>query len=199
MLVAVLHRREWTLQRPTLLLTCFATIILGYLPFSILGHGQVLGFFSSYASENTTNSGPVPQVIHWAWNHYLLGLQLATIISLEHIVDLVVVGTVSLVVLALRLREHISMEAATVLLIGTTFAISPHIFPWYTTALLPWIAMLVGPLWVGKRLNGKGLAAAVAWYFTFGSRPLFIALFMPLRNAAVSPGLCRKNLPIELC
>jgi hypothetical protein len=52
-------------------------------------------------------------------------------------------------------------------LIGTIFAISSHIFPWYTTALLPWIAMLVGPLWADKRLNGKGLAAIVSWYFTF--------------------------------
>jgi hypothetical protein len=52
-------------------------------------------------------------------------------------------------------------------LIGTVFVISSHIFPWYTTALLPWIAMLAGPLWVDKRLNGKGLAAIAAWYFTF--------------------------------
>src|SRR5579864_8676086 len=43
----------------TTLLTCLATIILGYLPFSILRHGQVLGFFSTYAGENTTNSGVV--------------------------------------------------------------------------------------------------------------------------------------------
>ena len=59
------------------------------------------------------------------------------------------------------------MEAATLLLISTTFAISPHIFPWYTTALLPWIAILTGPLWVGKRLSGKGLVVSMAWYFTF--------------------------------
>ena len=166
LLVAVVRRREWTLKQQALLLTCFATIILGYLPFYVLGHGHIFGFFSSYAGENTTNSGPVPQVIYWIWKHSPLGLQLATIIALEHSVDLLVLGIVSLVVLLLRLRERISMETATLLLIGTTFAISPHIFPWYTTALLPWIAMLAGPLWVGKRMSGKGLAVSTAWYFT---------------------------------
>jgi Glycosyltransferase family 87 len=166
-LLVVVRRREWTLKQPALLLTCLATIILSYLPFYILGHGQVLGFFSIYAGENTTNSGPVPQVIHWIGKHYLAGLQRAAIIALEHIVDLVVLGAISLVVLALRLGERISMEEATLLLIGTLFAVSPHIFPWYTTAMLPWIAMLVGPLWRGGRLNGKGLAVAMAWYFTF--------------------------------
>jgi hypothetical protein len=76
-------------------------------------------------------------------------------------------GTISLVVFVLRLRGQIGMEAATVVLISTVFAISPHIFPWYTTALLPWIAMLIGPLWVGKSMSGKGLAIAMVWYFTF--------------------------------
>ncbi len=166
LLVVIMRRREWTLKQPALLLTCFATIILGYLPFYLLGHGHILGFFSSYAGENTTNSGPVPQVIYWIWKHSPLGLHLATIIALEHSVELVVLGIVSLVVLLLRLRERISMETATLLLIGTTFAISPHIFPWYTTALLPWIAMLAGPIWIGKRMSGKGLATAMAWYFT---------------------------------
>jgi len=166
LLIVIMRRREWTLKQPALLLTCFATIILGYLPFYLLGHGHILGFFSSYAGENTTNSGPVPQVIYWTWKHSPLGLQLSTIIALEHSVDLLVLGIVSLVVLLLRLRERISMETATLLLIGTTFAISPHIFPWYTTALLPWIAMLAGPLWIGKRMSGKGLAVSIAWYFT---------------------------------
>ncbi len=167
LLLVVVRRLEWTLKQPALLLTCLTTIILSYFPFYILGHGQVLGFFSTYAGENTTNSGPVPQVIYWAWKHYLSSLPFAVIISLEHSVDLVVLGVVSLVVLVMRLRERISMEAATLLLIGTLFAISPHVFPWYTTALLPWIAMLAGPLWRGGRLSGKGLAVAMAWYFTF--------------------------------
>jgi hypothetical protein len=164
LLVAVVRRREWTSKQSLILLTCFATIILGYLPFLILGHGQQpFGFFSTYASEQGENAGVVQLVTFWIAQAF--GLKLATTVGVEHVVDLVVVGTVSMVIQ--RLGERISMETATVLLIGMVFAISSHVFPWYTTVLLPWIAMLVGPLWRGGRLSGKGLAVAMAWYFTF--------------------------------
>ena len=50
-------------------------------------------------------------------------------------------------------------------LIGVIFAISSHVFPWYATALLPWIAVLWGPVHRGRELIGKGIAVATAWYF----------------------------------
>ena len=178
LLVVLLRRREWTLKQsagggklphlpphpPPPLLACFATIILGYIPFLILGHGQVLGFFFTYAAEQGTNAGVIQQVVHWISSQF--GLTLATTILLERIVDLVLLGTVSLAVLILRVRERISVEAATLLLIGTFLSISSHVFPWYTTALLPWVVMLVGPLWTRKGLNGKGIAIAAVWYFS---------------------------------
>src|SRR2546421_653343 len=40
-----------------------------------------------------------------------------------------------------------------------------HVFPWYTPALLPWIAVLLGPLWTRRGPNAKGLAVGIAWYF----------------------------------
>jgi hypothetical protein len=163
LLVAVVRRHEWTFKQPLLLLTCFATIILGYLPFLILGHGQQpFGFFSTYASEQGENAGVVQLVTFRIAQAF--GLKLATTVGVEHVVDLVVVGTVSIVIQ--RLGERMSMETATALLIGTVFAISSHVFPWYTTALLPWAAVLVGPLWTRKGLSGKGLAIAATWYFT---------------------------------
>jgi len=164
LLVVLLRRREWTLKQSALLVACFATIILGYIPFLILGHGQVLGFFFTYAAEQGTNAGVIQQMVHWI--SFYLGLTLATTILLERIVDLVLLGTVSLAVLILRVRERISVEAATLLLIGIFLSISSHVFPWYTTALLPWVVMLVGPLWTRKGLNGKGIAIAAVWYFT---------------------------------
>jgi hypothetical protein len=167
LLVVLLRRREWTLKQSALLVACFATIILGYIPFLILGHGQVLGFFFTYAAEQGTNAGVIQQVVHWISSQF--GLTLATTILLERIVDLVLLGTVSLAVLILRVRERISVEAATLLLIGIFLSISSHVFPWYTTALLPWVVMLVGPLWTRKGLNGKGIAIAAVWYFTTAS------------------------------
>ena len=52
------------------------------------------------------------------------------------------------------------------LLTGAVFAISSHVFSWYAAALLPWIAILIGPLWTRKSVCGAGLAVAMAWYFT---------------------------------
>jgi hypothetical protein len=164
LLVVVVRRSELTLRKLALLLTCFATIFLGYLPFIILGHGQVFGFFLTYINQQGGNSGSLQLLTRSIGT--LFGLNLNSIVTLEHIVDVVVVGTVSLTVLILRWRERISMEAATLVMIGLAFAISSHIFPWYTTVILPWVAILVGPLWKCKRLSGKGLAVAIAWYFT---------------------------------
>ncbi len=159
-------RRDWAL-----LIACFATIILGYIPFLILGHGQVLGFFFTYAAEQGLNAGVTQQVVRWI--SIQRGLTLATTILLERIVDLLLLGSVSLVVLLLRLRERMSVESATLLLIGIFLSISSHVFPWYTAALFPWVAMLVGPLWtnhgtcsINRHSTGKGIAIAMVWYFT---------------------------------
>ena len=84
---------------------------------------------------------------------------------LEHVAALLAVTIVLLLVLVLRLRERISIEVGTLSLISLALAISAHVFPWYTTALLPWVAVLIGPLWTRKGVNGKGIAVAMAWYF----------------------------------
>src|SRR5262249_750835 len=152
------RRSEWTIRQSALLVACVATIIVGYVPFLILGHGQALGFFFTYAAEQGSNAGGIQQVVRWI--SFQLHLTMTTTILLERIVDLFLLGSISLVVLLLRLRERISVEGATLLLIGTFLSISSHVFPWYTTALLPWVAMLVSPLWIRNRLSGKGIAIA---------------------------------------
>ncbi|HLZ62017.1 MAG TPA: glycosyltransferase 87 family protein [Ktedonosporobacter sp.] len=145
-----------------LVLTCVATIVLGYLPYIVLGHGQVLGFFSTYADEHGPNSGLVQQIMTQVYRH--TGYYNVVI---EHIMEAFVLGGVSLWMLILRWKERISLEAAMLILLGTLFAVSSHIFPWYTTALLPWIAVTVQPVWKrGKGLNPAGLAVAMAWYFS---------------------------------
>lgn len=199
LLLAVLPRRRDYL----LLLACFTTIILGYLPYLILGHGQVFGFFATYASEQGGNAGVTQQFVYW------LGMQqhlrLETIITGEHIVDVILLGSVSLVALALRLRERITMEAGTLLLSGTVLSISSHVFPWYTTALLLWVPLLLGPLWrreesraterraptmtmrnklVGS-LSGKSVAVLATWYFTCTS---LLAYFFNAGPANPHPG-----------
>jgi len=161
LLVVVLRRRDWAL-----LATCFSTIFLGYLPFLILGHGQIFGFFADYSGEQSPNGGMIPKAIYWLIRQQL-GFPARNTLVVEWIVDALLLGGVCLLVLRLRQREGISMECGVLLLFGTVFAISPHIFPWYTTVLLPLIAIVAGPLKVGMRLSGKGIAVAVVWYFTW--------------------------------
>src|SRR5207248_5525291 len=158
LLVAIMRRRDWAL-----LAACLATIILGYIPYFILGHGQVLGYFSTYTGEQGGNAGIVQLVTYWISKDH--GYKLAITIMQQHIVDGIVVCGMSLAVLLLRLFKGISMETGIMLLIGTFLAISAHVFPWYAPALLPWIAVLLVPLWTHGRPNAKGLAVGIAWYF----------------------------------
>jgi Glycosyltransferase family 87 len=159
LLVAIVRRRDWAL-----LATCFATIIIGYVPYLILGHGQVLGYFSGYLNEQEGNAGVIQLLVYSLSSAH--GYKLAATIMQQRVVDGSVVCGMALVVLALRLFKLINMEAATIVLIGTVLAVSSHVFPWYTTALLPWIVLLIGPLWTRQGLNAKGLAVGIAWYFT---------------------------------
>ncbi|HTK06572.1 MAG TPA: glycosyltransferase family 87 protein [Ktedonobacteraceae bacterium] len=166
LLLVVWRRRDWVL-----LLTCFGTIILAYIPYIILGHGQVLGFFGTYAGESSGNGGPVSLTARWLWLHVGLNGRLAGLFVYG--VDALFMGSVALLVFVLRQREQMGMEVSTLILVGAIFAISPHIFPWYTTALLVWIALVWRPLRTKSgRLDAGGLASVLAWYFpcaTIGS------------------------------
>ncbi len=160
LLVVLIRRRDWAL-----VLTCFITIILGYVPFLILGHGEAIGALFSSENQPGTNAGPVQLVLRWI--SYGFHLNETNTLSLEHIASLLMVGIVALTVFTLRQRAHISIEAATLVLVSTVMAISPHVFPWYTVGLLPWIAVLAGPLWSSKKPNGKMIAVSAVWYLNF--------------------------------
>src|SRR2546430_8344624 len=94
---------------------------------------------------------------------------LASTITLEHIVDFLLVIAASLVVFLLRLRNHIGIESAVLVLYGVVLSISSHVFPWYTTTLLLWVPVFVGPLWTRVGLSGRSLAIIAVWYFTVTS------------------------------
>ena len=143
---------------------CFATIIIGYLPYLILGHGQAFGFFAAYASEQGQNAGVTQQIVHWLGDR--LRLPVTKTITLEHFVDVLVIGIASVIVFALRWRNRISIEAGTLMLFGVILSISSHVFPWYTAILLLWVPVLLVPLLSHKGLIGQSLAIIAVWYFT---------------------------------
>ena len=147
-----------------LLGSCFATIIIGYVPYLILGHGQAFGFFAAYASEQGQNAGVTQQIVHWLGDR--LRLPLAKTITLEHLVDVLVIGTISVIVFVLRWRNRIRIEAGTLILFGAILSISSHVFPWYTTILLLWVPVLLVPFWSHTGQIGQGLAIIAIWYFT---------------------------------
>jgi hypothetical protein len=157
-----------------LLVTCFATIVLGYLPYLILGHGQAFGFFITYANEQGQNAGVTQQFVHWLGDQ--LRLPLTRTITLEHIVGLLLLSIVSCIVCVQRWRNRISIEAGILLVFAVVLSISSHVFPWYTTTLLVWVPLLMtnAATPVGARvvewgrvgLYGRPLAVIAAWYFT---------------------------------
>jgi hypothetical protein len=147
-----------------LLASCFVAISIGYMPYLILGHGQAFGFFAAYASEQGQNAGVTQQIVHWLGDR--LRLPLTKTITFEHLVDVFLLVTASVIVFVLRWRNRISVEAGTLILFGVVLSISSHVFPWYTTILLIWVPVLFVPFWSNARLIGKGLAVIAVWYFT---------------------------------
>ena len=141
---------------------CLLTVLLGYLPYYIMGHGQVLGYFTIYSGEQGENAGIVQLVMQWA--SYAYKWSYHTTVAREHIVALLFIVAVSLAVFVLRLRQRMSMAMAALLLYVAILAISPHVFPWYTTVLLLWVPLLIRPLWKARRFSGSALAVVVVWY-----------------------------------
>jgi hypothetical protein len=159
LLVLVIRRRDYAL-----LASCAITILAFYTPYLILGHGNAFGFLSAYADQHPTNQGIVPLALLWIGSIFHISLR--TSFQLEHILDVLIAGSVSLLVLYLRQRERISMEAGYLILIGMIFSISSHVFSWYTTAMLPWVALLIGQLWQRHYgIHSTSLAAIMVWYF----------------------------------
>ncbi len=129
-------RREWLLVA-----TCLGTIVVGYIPFSIQGNGQIFGFFATYASEQGQNAGFVQLLVaQFAHSRHL---SLASTVTLEHQVAFLLLGGLSLLVFGLYQVGLIGLEAGTLLLFGCVLSVSSHVFPWYVTTLLPWVVLLL--------------------------------------------------------
>ncbi len=197
LLIPLIDIRAWKRDVP-LVLTYLLTIVVGYLPFIILGHGQIFGFFSAFASEQGQNAGLVQHIVG------MLGeaqhLPLTQIVTWEHGVALVLLMGASLIVLFARSRKRMSMEAGTLILFGLMLAVSPHVFPWYVTTLLPWIVLLLPVRHAASRsaLIARVLALGALWMFTFTS-VLGYALDWPSYYLLVDNSLTYELIIAGLC
>lgn len=166
LLVPLVNVRTWK-RDALLVLTCLLTILVGYLPFLWLGHGQVFGLFASYAGEQGQNAGLAQRFVGTLGA--ALHLSPGGIVSLQHTVALVLLVGTSLVILVPRAQERLSPAAGALILFSLVFSVSSHVFPWYVPLLLPWIALLLPP---GKAIrlrsfNAGTLALGALWIFTF--------------------------------
>jgi hypothetical protein len=167
MLVAVVRLRAWR-RDSILLLVCALTVVAGYLPFYVQGHGQIFGFLHIYANEQGLNAGVVQQEI--AQIAASARLSLERTLMLEHLAAFLLLLLISLGVFVLRQMDVMSIEAGVLLLLGMVLAVSSHVFPWYVPTLLPWIVLLWpghGHTLPGPLLVARLLALTAAWLFIF--------------------------------
>jgi hypothetical protein len=175
MLAPVVRLRAW--QRDWLLvLTCLATIVIGYIPFYIQGHGQIFGFFGIYASEQGENAGIIQQLVALISrrNHF----SLTSTVTSEHFVAFALLCSISLLIFLLSQVDRINLEAGTLLLFGLVLSVSSHVFPWYATTLLPWVVLLLparGRMSPGPLLAARLLALAAPWLFLYTSITGYLA------------------------
>lgn len=165
LVVPLVRLRTWK-RDLWLVFSCLLTIVIGYLPFYIQGHGQVFGFLSSYTDQQGYDAGVVQLFISWLGHQE--HMRLPTIITWEHLVALMLMAGACLVLLLLREREVVSREAGTLFLFGLVMAVSSHVFSWYTAALLPWLILLWparGRWHFSSLMSARLLALVAVWLF----------------------------------
>ncbi|HLG76576.1 MAG TPA: glycosyltransferase 87 family protein [Ktedonobacteraceae bacterium] len=163
LVLVVLRRRDYAL-----LAACALTIIVGYIPYVILGHGQVFGFFSTYLTQLGGNAGPLLLLIQPLGGLVHVGKDQTA--RLLHGITWLLLALIIVPTFLLRLRARLSMEAATLITLGAILSVSSFVYPWYVASLIPWIALLLGPLWLrttaGRRVwQARTLALVGVWYF----------------------------------
>ena len=163
-----------------MLSSLLVTIFLGYLPFLILGHGFVFGFFLTFASEQGGNGGILLRVITWiatlfhASNH--------TIIEIELIIDLLLFLSTGLFVLLYRKKHLINTEQSVLLLLCSVFIVASHIFSWYLPVFLPIICLLFSSKTKEQGVILFLFLSVILWYFVCAS----MADYFPLENLSLS-------------
>ncbi len=161
--VAIVRRRDWALWG-----ALGATVLLGYAPFWRDGLAAT-GFLSTYLTQMHNNYGGALLLIRWVAYH--MGLS-AKVVQLTGAAA-AMVGLGGIAWLRARASGGVQLAAAARPMAGALrrlraldarlpgwlclgsaaamcacivlwLAVSPHVFPWYTTALLPFSALFLG-------------------------------------------------------
>ena len=126
------------------------TLVVGYLPF-LHGGAPALGFLGVYAGDTQSYGA----LLFWLRNLFAyLGAPIVT-------VQIVVVAVAALVaggVVWARRGGRLSEGAALFILLALWLTLTPHLLPWYVTALAPLCALYLQPPW---RSRGGALVTAL--------------------------------------
>jgi hypothetical protein len=160
LLLTLVHRRDWPL-----LMACALTIALGYLPFLVFSNGHPLAAPLSFVNQGVGNPSVLPTLFFF-FEHHLLHADLVDNRIVVDAVDVLVLVPSFLLVVVQRVRGRLSLEIAALILIGSFMAASAFLFHWYAAAFLPWLALLIGPVWDARGFHVSKLALVLVWYFT---------------------------------
>ncbi|WP_165423599.1 glycosyltransferase 87 family protein [Ktedonosporobacter rubrisoli] len=161
LLLVLVRRRDWNLPA-----ACALTVVLGYLPFLWLSHGQIAAVVLSFSGQDTLHPSFIQNGL------LLLGhsMQLAptTMLVVGRVIEGAIGVSTVLFVKRQFSRKHISIEGAVLVLIGIGSCLYSYVFPWYIPALLPWIAVLIAPLRrISQGFSIKKLAIVVVCLSTY--------------------------------
>jgi Glycosyltransferase family 87 len=186
--LALVRRRDWGF-----LAGLAGTVALVYLPFLPLGVGSG-GFLGTYFAQRFVDEGIVFRLI--------TTVVVAAPIQLA-LQALALAGLCSLT-LWLRLRRGLPTPAGILLLSVAWIAVSPHLFPWYVGALLPFLALylrLPAPARTQRaapdRTGSYPSLAFGLWLFVL-AMPFTYVIFAPGHDANLFPWLFIIPLAVAL-
>lgn len=133
-----------------LYITFLVTIALGYLPF-LHGGAPALGFLGIYVGDVQSYGA----LLFWLRNAYAsLGAPSVAAPMTAVLVAAVVAGAV----VWGRYRGRLSEGVALFILLALWLTLTPHLLPWYVTALVPFCALYLRPPWQSR---GSALTRAL--------------------------------------
>ncbi|BCL82236.1 hypothetical protein ccbrp13_47010 [Ktedonobacteria bacterium brp13] len=160
LLLVIVRPRDWSL-----LISCGLTIILGYLPFMLFSNGHPLAVPLSFTTQALLNPGILSVLIFALESTFTHTSSVNSYVT--DAVDILVLLPTFLIVMIQYWHRRMRIEMALLILIGSFMATSAYVFPWYVTALIPWLTLLITPIRKAQKFQPGGLALAMVWYFTF--------------------------------
>src|SRR5947209_5847793 len=139
----------------------------GLLAFHFAESGHIRAVLFSFSDQRNLHPGVLDMAPFYIVSGAGIQVGLRAVLVVTHVLETFVVGMTVLLVCIQRWWKRMSVEVAALILFAVVLMVYVHVFPWYVTVLLPWIALLAKPVWTRENgLSAQGLGVAMVWYFT---------------------------------